>query len=115
MSKYSVAYTNPEQGISCVAANDRTEIVSPDQPVWAISVRRLAVVASIQLHIGKRGAPITMRQGNRITFRNRPVLAGIYLSSAAGGAGALAEIVAVHSADDDSGREGGPAFEISES
>lgn len=111
-SKYNVAYQNPAAGFSCVAANDRTEIVSRDQPVWSVSVRRLAVIASVQIHVGPKGDPITLRQGERITFRTTPAYCGIFFSAAAGGAGALAEILAVQSADDDTRTGSGPAFEV---
>jgi hypothetical protein len=109
--RYSVSYD--DRSIPCVVANDRTEVIGPDIPIWAVSVRLLTTVTSVQLRVGRSGRPITMRQGNRLTFRRNPTQAGIYLDSAAGGGAAAAEILVVTQAND--GDEKGPAFEVMES
>lgn len=92
---------------SLVAANDRVRVVAQNTPMSHVSLRRLAVVASVQVALGRDGPLFTMRQGDAIRVRRELVLSGLFVSNPAGGAGAEAEFFI-----DVSGDMHGPTVEV---
>lgn len=89
------------------------EVIGLGRSLRGIYLRRLAVIASVQVRIGRNGREFTLRQGEGIeSWATGPALSsGVYVSQAvAGGAGAESEWVAV--GDDQEGDVRGPAFRV---
>ena len=93
--RYAPPYT-VIPNIDCSGALDHVEIAARDTSVRRVNVRKLAVIAEISLHVGRNGPAIPMAAKEDIEFPDVPCDAGIYLSCAAGGGGALATLVVIH-------------------
>lgn len=87
-----------------------TELAELGAPIRAVYVRKLTTTTEVQIKVGRNGGLVTLRQGEGIEAPGPSMTAGIFISAAAGGAGAGAEITMVR--DDRENDVVGPTFRV---
>lgn len=95
--------------VDASAALVRALIVARDVPIVGVEVRQLtAAAAPVLLHFGPRADGVRVREGSTIVVPGDALGTGLYLSCAAGGAGATVELVVLY---DDAAHQGA-AFRV---